>query len=676
MKMREYMKLKAPQGGGVIRFSYLFVMAGLLLVATAGWRTVATGDIWMHLTVGRQIAAEGVPRIETLSLMRPGEFVVAPNWLYDLFMYRVYIFGGVGLVTFVHVVAVLLALCLLLPLARQWAHLTTISLSLILATWLLLFRFTVGPHVFVLFIPSLFLFLLYRDRKASLLWVALPLLQWLWTNIHPSFLLGPLLCVVAAIQGHYFGSPRLRRSWMRRGLAMAGACLVVTALNPYRFQIYKEALHQWSQSGSGYTQEWISPFAGLFQFPAPSRLITLALLIFATGLITFRKRLPVLETVAASGAAFVVVRSSIQMEWIAVLGFPFMALSLQSTFDTIRDIARMEGPRWRLRGAVLAGGCTVLLLAFSFVQILSNRVYGAMGSASRFGVGETLELFPSDAGRLIEQPGFPERALNLPFQGGYLAWRFPERRLYSDPRSSLYEATFHEQLHRALMGDDDAWKRMVDEPRINAIILPGYDRRILQIVPHLLRRDWDIAYMDGSTVIFLRESAVPAHLLRNPTLWQAGMHHMEESRQAYHLELQAHRYPAASPRLIGSAYLLLATGRPHEAVNISDMLLNGNPNMVSGWLLSTLGYLQLGQWDLAEERLEQACRLKPGNKAERAWVQNRAAWAWLFLSRVYASQDQPGDARRAFLQGQRLDAQMADEFGDPLTAGDAMPDEE
>lgn len=645
---------EAQWNDAIVRFPVLLVIAALLLIAAVGWRTVSTGEIWMHLTIGRQIAEEGIPRADNFSFMREGELVVASNWLYDVFIYHVHRIGGMGLLTAIHLLSVLSAFVLLLPLARKFSHLTTLTLALVMSAWLLMFRFEIAPYMFVMFIPALFLFMLRRDQKISLLWIVLLPLQWLWTNIHASFILGPVFCAITALHYHYYGKGNRQRKALTKYMMLAAACLAVTALNPYRFRIYAEMISLWRSIGQDNAQAWVSPLAGHFHYYLLARLVVLVLLIGAAGLITYRKRLPPLETIVAAGAAYTAVRSPTHVEWLAVLGFPFIALSLQSLADMMTVSLRRAGKTWLKRAWIITYVALVVLLFFSFSWVTSNRVYSAMGSASRFGVGMNRDLFPEDAALLIEQPGFPERALNFPIHGGYLRWHFPDRRVYCDQRTSLYGGVFLDQLRRALLGDDAAWQRSVDEPGVDAIILPGYDVNIRRILANLFAREWEVAYFDGTTVILLRKGAVPMHLLGNRRILQHGLDIVETERREYHRKLQEGRRPPVSARLIGASQVLFASGRVREAVSIADMMLNVHPNMASGWFLSGLGHLQLDEAEEAAKRFQRATRLT-----------RRDGLAWLWLSRAYAQLERDEEADRAFRRALRLNPRLAESFGAP-----------
>ncbi len=640
-----------------IVLNVVVLVFALMVLCAFGVRTIVSGDVWTHLVSGQLMAEKGgVPHTDQSSFSRADAEMVVPTWLYDKIIYKVWKTMGPNGVTLMHLGIVLMTFLVMLPLARKWCNFPSVSLGIILSAWLLSFKFSVTPSLAVLIFPAIFLVLLNGNTRSVYLWTLIPLCQWLWVNMYSSFLIGPLLCLLMAVQAFFSSdddedvvyAPKIY-------LGLALFCIGVTFINPYGFELHKHVVAQWDSALLSYVSVWISPFAGQFKSGLSSILLVLTLIVGACGLVTFHRKLPLMLTIIVALVAFMAVRSIQYVEILAILAFPFICLTIQASLVVLDDVVKnLSGGKKIVE--YLASALVIALSVFSLHNIVSNRYYNKTGSAASFGLGVDESALPAAAAIIIGDPAFPERALNMPIDGGYLSWRFPERKIFVDSRAVLYGKDFFEKMESALQGDDEAWRSVIDENKIDAVIIPCSSGNGGKIVASIKRKkDWKLVYFDGTTAVFIRDLERYAGLIGNSEIQTVGLNLMDKFRIDYIESLESGRVPVNSSRLIGAGNVFYALGHLSRACAVFDLFTKGAPNMTGAWLISGISRSQLGvETENAIYMLERACRENPDMPL-----------AWLFLSNNYHLIGDTDKSLRAYENAAALDAEMTSKFGRP-----------
>ena len=629
---------------------------GLFFLAVLGIRTVAHPSLWSHLATGRWIAGHGIPRTDSLSFAAPeGTRWIADTWLYDLLLSGLWS-AGPAWATLLHVAAVAAAVALLIPVSRRYAGPAAVLWGILLCGWLLAPIFEVRPGVLALIFPALFIAFLSASHRPQVLWGVLIPAQILWTNMHPSFLIGPIIAGIfawesaasaakpAAAVGEAPNPDRLRSGWI-----LPAALLAATLLNPYGPLLYGKIWWLATDPARGFAYEWVSPFAGLFGSAWPRRTSTVALVVLAAGLVLYRDKLPkamVACTILGAALAF---HTGIQVKLLAILGFPLLCMGFEQTGRALAEAVAA------LRRPGLAASTAVAATAFSILLVASNHYYRTIGSYSGFGLGADTQAVPAAAAELIADPDFPERCLNLPMDGGYLAWALPQRQVFLDPRNGIYSADQLHQAFAALGGDEPSYRAVMEQWQPGAILLNGTWPFCDTALTSLLRSgDWSLAYFDGSSVILLRSQLPTPPIANLDQHRQRGLELLEQSRTQY-LQRIAGVFPApVSPRLVGAGNVFYALHRFPEAAAAYELLTLNAPAMKGAWIKLGVAQLQSGSPDLAVTSLQAACQAAPDHAAAHLW-----------LSRAYTAAGSPERALKAYHQGQELSPDDAERFGPP-----------
>ena len=592
--------------------AWVLTAFGLLALVLAGWRTIATPDIWTHIATGRDIYAHGIPHAATLTFALPANTPwVDATWLYDLSVAALWKFGGAKLVTLAHIGAVMLAFALLslAAMRRGESEGWSVVLALAMTTWLLLPSFSPGPLLCALVFPAVFLAMLWRGSCWKCARFVLPAMQAAWTGIHPSFLLGPALAALFAadawLEERRGSKPQIPA--MSLGI-LAGVLLLLTLANPYGFGLHLWLAQLWLDPTRNISLDAASAFSSEFMPTALGFSFYVALAIIAVGLVAIRQRLSAGFAGAAVIGAFLLVRSGTLTPLSAVLIFPFIATSLTAASVYIELATRP--------GKIVAAVATALLLGI----IVSGTHLRSFGLASRFGLGIQNDAVPADAAAVITRTGFPGRMLNLAADGGFLATRIRGREIFCDTRGSLYGGAFYDEFARALVGEPQAMSALENSYHADAILLDCAWPLSGNAAHALIAQGrWALAYFDGTSAIFLRNTIANLQFLRDRHLQQGGLARLEAARRE--LEEKGAKMAAGnSSRLIGAGHIFLGLGRFAEAETIYRLLTHYSPRMHGAWLGLGIAQEQLGQHTDAIATLQTAAKMRGKDPLPLLWL--------------------------------------------------------
>lgn len=638
------------------RTSTALLILAALTFFSFGFRTISNSSVWMHLASGRHIAQQGIPDQDPFSFTTNVERTwVNPHWLYDAALYRIWEASGpTGAVLF-HAALVLLAFLLTLAANRHTGSLMPSAATLLVCGWLIAPVYQIGPAIPALALAGLAVFVLERKGGRPLTWLILIPLQLLWTNVHGSFLLAPLLVLAFAVQEWVVArrdtssaAPGLPRAL----LGLAAALAACTLINPYGLGLHRQVLATITQPSLGVLIEWVSPFQSEFTVSPARHASTVVLILVAIGFVFVRERLPIGSTILAVIGALLLVLSPRYVAFSGLLVAPFIALSL---LGLSRVIQQRQSDDTQLDPSLVRAGQILLLLAclFTLLFVTTNRYFLRSGSASSFGAGVNTEMLPEAAcERVMARADFPERAINLAMDGGYLAWKLPGRKVFTDTRVAVYGALFYQGLARGLLGQPETWTNLMERWQPGAVILncswPGAGATARRLVDE---KQWALIYFDGISAILVLRTTEHRALISDLEVQRAGLTDLEQSRQAYAKSENLLVRPPIPPRLLGAGAVYLALWRFQEAASIYTLITPRVPAFVTGWLNLGICHFQQKKFDAAVEDLTQARSLRP-----------ESTLAWLWLSKAYKVKGLESESTRALQKARSLNATMADAF--------------
>ncbi|MEI7850943.1 MAG: tetratricopeptide repeat protein [Kiritimatiellales bacterium] len=616
------------------------VIFGFVLLALTGIRTISTPDIFTHIALGQAHSVKADP----LSYTMTGTQWVNMNPLYNGLVYLLWKLGGAGLVTLAHVLVVLAAFFMMFNFGKKWGGPLSQGLALLLCARLMLPVFNPGPSAFFMLFTATFLTLLYRVKNFNLLAALLLILQVLWTNMHPSFVFGPVLILFFAFE-NWQETQKTSRS-MTTPLAtklfgLAAVALLVTLINPNFVNLHRHIFTNWVLMTGKENLEWISLFSSSFPQGVISSLTIFTLILGAGGLITLQKRLPAMLTTLALVGAFLTVRSIGTLHLFAFLAFPFMILSFNAisgylTRSTTTASKTSATTQYNLLAAMALG-----LMILSISSLITNRAYIRIGSASHFGLGVEEDAFPVAAAGILSRADFPKKILNIAHDGGYIALQNPSRKIFCDTRASFYGNEFYQTLNRALLGQPGAWNKIRSDWSPHAVVLNGCWPDAGALANRLIAsKAWKLVYFDGATIIIVADLPEYATLINDPSIQQYGMKVLEKARRDYLEQSKGFAKAGNSSRLLGAGGIYLALNRPQEAEAVYSIIVKNSPDTAGAWLGLGQSFIMQKQISKGIEYMEKAANITPRNGR-----------VWLSLFQAYRLK---GDEAKATLAAEQL----------------------
>jgi hypothetical protein len=363
---------KAPAEHGP-RLSFVFGLVFAIGGVAIGIRPLHDNSFMWHLRTGRWILEHGIPYRDPYSYTARGATWVAQSWLAELLYGVVNRVGGAfglrllgALVGFV-IGWTLFSVTLYFAKDRVRAGgITLLTMFCLLNVWserpLMLGILALLMLVVVVEVPD--------ARIARHPLIAVPVITWLWTNVHGTYVIGfgylAVHLIGRAIEGHPMNQGRERV--LLQGTAIAA---VVAFLNPYGPSL---VLFPLRLMGRGQVlqdvSEWQSPNFRELGGAIFALFVIVALVLFARAKPGVRD---ILVTVVFLGLGFWAVRN-IGLAVVAVM--PVLARCAQ-TESTRPD------PRRSLHRIIVAGLVAVLLISLVHAKTLHDRRLGRLRDRSR-----------------------------------------------------------------------------------------------------------------------------------------------------------------------------------------------------------------------------------------------------------------------------------------------------
>jgi hypothetical protein len=457
----------------VVLASLIAVVIGLLSPA------LLVGDSWMTLVAGREVAQNGMPDRETLTILAAGADWIDQQWLGQLVVYGAQRAGGLaGLGVLAGIViagtyASSMAAARLLGASARSTFLVTAA-CLFIAPW----SWQVRAQMFALplFVWTLWLAADHVRRPSRRALLALPLLL-LWGNIHGSVVLGAAIVSLALVWVAVARARTLGAAATTAGLvAAAWVCALATPYGPAILDYYHVLLFD-PPFGSALVEWERTNLRGLTVVFAAVSVLTAALLVWK------RRRLTWYELVVLAilfAGALEAIRG---ITWFGLA----VAVLVPNALDGVVRPDVVKYPRVNMAVAGIAAAAAVVTLG-----VVAAKPDSWFESN-----------WPTPALQAVEDAGPRARVLATDRNADWLLWHVPELRgrIAFDIRFELLdEATFRRlQYWDSQVGDD--WRSTAD----------GYDVVLLDEADSssptetfLEQPGWRVAYRDDKIAVLRR----------------------------------------------------------------------------------------------------------------------------------------------------------------------------
>ncbi len=513
-------------GTGLKRLSPVVPALLLLFIAALSITRIEDPDAWTHLALGRDLVQRGgFPTHETLSFPSAGiQHYYNPEWLFGVALYLAHAVSGIAGVILLKTLIVGLAFFVLWkdsrdegdPAPHTPRHLM-VRLAVLLAALLVVrHRFVERPDIVLMVFLTFTIYALNAYLAAGRRYLfALPLLQIVWANMHPSAIVG--LVPFAAVLG---GGVVLRlwETWRRppvpwaptwRQLATVAATLVgvlaAAAINPHRWDALLLPFRI-AADMPWFRQEVFELQApGLATSPAPFVIVALLAVTFAAyGIIT--RRLPIIAIALVLPFIHLGLSAIRFVFLLALVAAPILARHLNAIAD--RCPGAWAARLWHGAAATAAVVATVGVL-FAVLHV------GPFDDVRKvMGLGINTRYVPEGALAYLDRRGIEGRVFNSFHWGGYIAWRdFPRRTAILDGRGHVAPELL-EEIHFARV-----YPRHLDRLQtaygidVAVVDYPTYSGdRVEDVIgadadAGLSSPAWALVYWDDVALVYLRRGS-------------------------------------------------------------------------------------------------------------------------------------------------------------------------
>jgi len=480
------------------------ILALLLLLTVApvssafSLTALLNGDVWWHLRTGIWIFQNHAVPHSGLFSQYVDRTWVDGSWGFDVLTAGAYKLLGLRAfaVLLMGFKLALAAVTFVLARGRSGRFWCAVLLSAI--AQYVITDLVLRPNLFSILFFGVELFLLLQSRRSSdvssLLW--LPVLFFLWANLHGQFLMGLLLLgLYVAAEGTEFllrisgvdSIPPPSHS-LAKVLAIAGLSVVATLFTPYLFNLYPSALE------TTYSKVLFDDFQEMqaMAFRRPQDFV-LMLLVMAAFLALGRQRSRDLFKIGAM-VIFTMFAFRVQRDlWCAVL--PAIAVIADAVADCQSEPKRQKSEQLSKWEKPLVAVLVLVVFLVAILRLASNPVL----------LNRTSRAFPVKACDYIRANQLPGPLFNTYYWGGFLMWYLPEYPVSIDGRLNLYGAEINERYFKVTGGN----QRFETEPSFVGarIILLERNSAMIKALTTLpaLRDQFRVAYQDDVATVLVRQ---------------------------------------------------------------------------------------------------------------------------------------------------------------------------
>jgi hypothetical protein len=501
----------------------LIFIALLLMLTTATLAVKLLGDagIGWHIRAGQvMLASHSILRTDIFSSTMAGHPWYAWEWLYDLVVAAIHSRTGLGGVVFFTALIIAFTFSLLFRLSlKRGSSIAIAIVFVVLSMFASSIHFFTRPHVVSWLLTLVWFEILDRaeaDRRdARRLWL-LPVIMFVWVNVHGGFLLGfALLAIYLAggIVGYFRSTDNDARrgafAWLRRLSGVTFASAAATFVNPYGHRLHEHIYRYLSDRFlMNHIDEFRSPnFHGL-----PQQGFVVLLLLTLAALASRTRNLRISHILVIVFAAYAGLYASRNLPTSCILLSLVIAPVLS---DTLRELAqkpvaqwlqrlakrwnsfdlRMTGMEFRLRGHLWPA----LLVLAGMVASLHGTSW--LAPSAHF----DRNRFPVQAVDFMAQSGIQEPVFAPDYWGGYLIYRlYPKTKVVLDDRHDLYGDQLLKDYLRVI-NIQERWQSVLERQRVNVVLMPAGSSlaNLLSISP-----GWRMAYSDSVAVLFQRTNKI------------------------------------------------------------------------------------------------------------------------------------------------------------------------
>ena len=476
----------------------VLLFAGIATIAFQIKLCVLDPDIWWHLKVGDWIIDHAaVPHTGILSRTAANRPWVAYSWGYEILLSRAYAwFGliGIGLYGTLLTLAVAYAVYWMLRRLSGDFWLSAIGTAIVCSAFL--FNGMPRPFFFSISLFAVALTLLLESNRRGhvkpLYW--LPLIFFLWANLHIQFIYGlflvGLFVGVNVVQGaaaalkiepSFFAPPTLP---LKQLVFVGVGCVLATLIGPYSYHPY-QVVYEYSKAKFTYSviiELQPLSFRGYSHF---TELFLTAAGFFAVG---WRRKLDLFKLALMTAASVIAYRTMRDAWFICLPAAACIADAFASQSEAQQEKAR-SNETW-LEKLGVAAAVAILLVAAANGTDFTQRGLDRVISSE----------YPVNAINFLRRNPTSGPLYNALNWGGFLMWYMPEYPVAVDGRNDLYR----DDLDKLFFNSQNAESSYTTDPYLNeaGVVLLGSDLPLAKILS--VDQRFQLIYHDDIATVYAR----------------------------------------------------------------------------------------------------------------------------------------------------------------------------
>lgn len=469
----------------------IVVLLGLVAFWSARNR-IQDPDMWWHMKVGEAIVETGeLPRTDEYSYTTGRHAWIPHEWLPEIAIYLAHRWGGLGGLMLALGLTGTVLLGSLYLLCAAYSGNAKVALLGGLIGW---FFGTISLAVRPLLLGHIFLVALLgfihlgRTRNARWLW-GLPPLFAVWVNCHGSFALGLVVLATVLAAAHIqfewglVESTRWPAEKLRIFRFVFIACGLALLVNPIGWELAAYPLNLFFSQGDNLASitEW-RPLN--FQEPRGMGVFVIVT-VLALSALTLMKRVRLEEIGIVLLGSYLAVQHSRMVFVFGILVAPVVCRLLTESWRGYR--ASQDHPR--INAALMAAAVILIYREFPSDSKMQSQIDKA---------------YPVAAVAYLNDNAVSGNLLNEYAWGGYFIWAAPERPVFVDGRTDIFDWT-------GVLGEYMRWYTLQEAPNL---LLDKYDIDYCVLAVHsqisravALLPTWRKVYTDDVAVVFTRSPA-------------------------------------------------------------------------------------------------------------------------------------------------------------------------
>lgn len=348
----------------------ILIIGLFMAIVFANLGFFVTGDTWLALVSGREVATYGLPHTDTLTLLSNGERWVNQQWLGQVILYGIHSLGGLELLALTHAVLVIVPFVAAVAIVRRRGAdaRSTAMIGLLAIEPCLVVGANIRTQSFAFGLFVIVLWLLSSKRRLSsngVFWT-IPVLA-VWGNLHGSVVLGASLVALAGVLSAcqaFRGVDVTEGLPAPRSVLLSGLAVAAVFVSPYAPSLpnyYEVTL--FNPQFRTLISEW--------RAPAPSLILLPLFVLGGTSLVVLGRagsRLPVFDRIVIVGTLLMALAAYRNLAW-----FGLAALMLLPPVMGATSVDEIRPPR--IAGVVSCFICVgVAGIAIASLVGLDERV--------------------------------------------------------------------------------------------------------------------------------------------------------------------------------------------------------------------------------------------------------------------------------------------------------------